>query len=421
MQYIEPQLDHGINPGRNNERSVIRMRIIGTICLLMVAITVASSVASGATTRSYDFTASDGTATVTGVFGWDLDEPDTLSATNIGLYANAFLTAQVTGGAQDGFTWDISGGLQIVDDALDQLLLPSSGSSQLHLAGPATIWTSDAIPDPLPTDITQYTNTAVLRLWEQDRDNTTDTGSVINIHYDITQITPTDDDDDGYTVNQGDCNDKDDTVYPDAQELCDNIDNDCNGEVDDILNTYWVDGDSDGYGDPAFPFDLIACSPPIGYSDNSDDCNDSCAECFPGNTEVCDEKDNNCDGQVDEGVTNTYFLDSDGDGFGDPSSSTQACSAPTGYVVNNTDCDDADTTIHPEAIEILNNGVDEDCNGADLIAIDIDPKHCPNRLKKKDDDDSSSDDGSSDDDSSSGHKKHHHGSDDDSSSGHKKK
>ncbi len=177
-----------------------------------------------------------------------------------------------------------------------------------------------------------------------------------------------DGDGDGFPSPE-DCDDDDDTVYPGALELCDGKDNDCNDIIDDVLNTYWIDGDGDGFGDPAFPVDLIACTTPTGYSSNSDDCNDSCAECFPGNPEVCDEQDNNCNGQIDEGVTNTYYMDSDEDGFGDPNGPMQACSAPTGYVVDNTDCDDNCASCYPGAIEIPNNGIDEACDGTLLAPI----------------------------------------------------
>jgi hypothetical protein len=62
---------------------------------------------------------------------------------------------------------------------------------------------------------------------------------------------------------------------------------------------------------------------------------------------VCDGLDNNCDGQVDEGVTVTYYRDADGDGYGNAVDTTQACSPPAGYVADNTDCDDTEQEVYP--------------------------------------------------------------------------
>ncbi|OIQ28276.1 MAG: hypothetical protein BM564_09390, partial [Bacteroidetes bacterium MedPE-SWsnd-G2] len=74
----------------------------------------------------------------------------------------------------------------------------------------------------------------------------------------------------------------------------------------------------------------------------------------------------------DEGVTTTYYADADNDGFGDNASTLEACAQPAGYVLDNSDCDDTDANINPNAVEILCNGIDENCNGmaddADIIA-----------------------------------------------------
>ncbi|MEW5804759.1 MAG: MopE-related protein [bacterium] len=81
--------------------------------------------------------------------------------------------------------------------------------------------------------------------------------------------------------------------------------------------------------------------------------------------EVCDGEDNDCDGQVDEGLIRTYYRDADGDGYGDPAAGIEACSALSGYVANNTDCNDTDRSVHPQAPEIPCNGKDDDCQGGD--------------------------------------------------------
>jgi spore coat protein A len=81
-------------------------------------------------------------------------------------------------------------------------------------------------------------------------------------------------------------------------------------------------------------------------NDIDDDCDYIIDEDAPDG-EVCDGIDNNCDGQVDEGVTNTYYRDADGDGFGNPLDTTQACSPPAGYEIDNTDCDDTEPEVYP--------------------------------------------------------------------------
>ena len=100
-----------------------------------------------------------------------------------------------------------------------------------------------------------------------------------------------------------------------------------------------------------------------GY-DIEADCDDTNAAIHPGADELCDEVDNNCDGSTDEGVTTTFYADEDRDGFGDPSTATQACEAPYHHSEKAGDCDDTDAAIYPGAAEVCDEaGADEDCDG----------------------------------------------------------
>ncbi|MHA1639125.1 MAG: PKD domain-containing protein, partial [Candidatus Heimdallarchaeota archaeon] len=58
----------------------------------------------------------------------------------------------------------------------------------------------------------------------------------------------------------------------------------------------------------------------------------------------------------------TFYLDSDGDNFGDPNNSTSTCEKPTGYVIDNTDCDDNSSTTYPGTTETCD-GIDNNCDG----------------------------------------------------------
>ncbi len=167
----------------------------------------------------------------------------------------------------------------------------------------------------------------------------------------------------GYVTDNTDCDDMNATVNPLAPEICDGLDNNCNGGIDEGIsqNTYFADNDGDGYGDPAVS--IQACLPPNGYVVDDTDCDDGNATVNPEAPEICDGLDNNCNNLIDEGVSiTTYYADTDGDGFGDPMDSVEACSAPDGYVTNNTDCDDTNNAIHPSATEVCD-GVDNNCNG----------------------------------------------------------
>ncbi|MGB8491308.1 MAG: MopE-related protein [Bacteroidales bacterium] len=163
--------------------------------------------------------------------------------------------------------------------------------------------------------------------------------------YIMTKCISPDADKDGYTIKQGDCNDADATIHPNAVEICgDGIDQDCN-DRDAVCGD--IDGD--------------------GYSPSMGDCDDNNAEINPGAPdEECDGIDNNCNGEIDEQASK-FYLDADGDGYGNPEISRSLCEDTTEeYVENNEDCNDSDPLIHPKAVEICDDGIDQDCSGSDL-------------------------------------------------------
>jgi len=94
-----------------------------------------------------------------------------------------------------------------------------------------------------------------------------------------------------------------------------------------------------------------------------EDCDDEDAGINPGATESCDGVDEDCDETIDEGVAATWYADVDGDGYGDPVDSADACVAPDGYTNNADDCDDTTTDIRPGAIEECDT-LDNDCDAA---------------------------------------------------------
>ncbi|MCB9764220.1 MAG: hypothetical protein H6739_30895 [Alphaproteobacteria bacterium] len=169
----------------------------------------------------------------------------------------------------------------------------------------------------------------------------------------------------GYADNDDDCDDAEATTHPGATEVCDSVDNDCDGATDEEGatggGTYYADSDGDGYGSPDYT--RQACEAPAGYVSDSSDCDDSDASSYPGAIEDCDQDDDDCDGTVDEGATTTYYLDLDGDGYGDDGYTAEACSAPTSYyVTSGGDCDDADSDYNPGATAGCD-GNDYDCDG----------------------------------------------------------
>lgn len=179
---------------------------------------------------------------------------------------------------------------------------------------------------------------------------------------------PTDADLDGSPVDE-DCDDADATAFPGAVEVCDGVDNDCDGTVDVAAtdaSTWYLDEDGDGAG--ASGVGVQACEQLANHVASGDDCNDSDPAFFPGATELCDGADNDCDGETDEAGADgevAWYADADGDTFGDLGVTATACDAPSGYVADDADCDDADAAVNPDASELCND-VDDDCD------VDID-------------------------------------------------
>lgn len=175
----------------------------------------------------------------------------------------------------------------------------------------------------------------------------------------------TDDDGDGYT-RAFDCDDNNAAVNPGAAEVCDGVDNDCDGDTDGALapgaTDWYPDDDGDGFGDTAGV--VTACDAPDGYISTGGDCDDGESTVNPAGTEVCDALDNNCDGLVDEGLTTVYYTDADGDGFGDDDTVAETCEdLPADAVTVGGDCNDERDDVSPSAEEVCDL-VDNDCDDA---------------------------------------------------------
>ncbi len=165
------------------------------------------------------------------------------------------------------------------------------------------------------------------------------------------------------TADPHDCAPNDPAIHVGASERCNEVDDDCDGEVDEGVEVdTWPDLDGDGHGHGST---ARAGCPVNGWSDLDDDCDDKDAAVHPGAEERCNELDDDCDG-VKDAANTTWFADADGDGYGDDTTAVATCSPPQGFITQGGDCVDSDDAIHPGATELCNT-LDDDCDGvADL-------------------------------------------------------
>jgi uncharacterized protein YkwD len=165
----------------------------------------------------------------------------------------------------------------------------------------------------------------------------------------------------GFAGNKLDCNDGHADIYPRAKELPDELDNNCNGRVDEGFKPmrFYIDRDGDTFGDA--DVSTVEINRPDGYVRNRRDCNDNSAQDNPDAIEIADNRDNNCDGRVDE-ANNNYYPDVDGDSFGAPTGVIESLGPVPGYVQDDRDCDDSNNNIFPGAEEQLDS-VDNNCDG----------------------------------------------------------
>ena len=178
----------------------------------------------------------------------------------------------------------------------------------------------------------------------------------------------------GFVAKGGDCADNNAAIHPDGKEICDAVDNDCDGMIDDAdssvdmstAGTFYRDADGDTYGDATMT--KKACAKPAGFVMSSNDCDDAKSAINPGAPEVCDFIDNDCDAKIDmadpsidPASTLQVYRDVDNDNYGAGTAMT-VCSVPSGYKLAAGDCNDNDNASYPGGLEICD-GADNDCDG----------------------------------------------------------
>jgi hypothetical protein len=184
----------------------------------------------------------------------------------------------------------------------------------------------------------------------------------------------------GFVPLAGDCNDADESAFPGSNfELCDGVDNDCDGLVDEDVEGdtwYYPDNDGDTWGVASQGQPL--CAPPPDWVELAGDCADTDSSRYPGAVETCNGLDDDCDDLVDladpGGVTGVIvvYADADLDNYG-AGPGFLACSPVPGQSTVNTDCDDQEALVNPSGLEVCG-GTDEDC---DELVDEADPSVSP--------------------------------------------
>ncbi len=159
-----------------------------------------------------------------------------------------------------------------------------------------------------------------------------------------------------------------DEIHPVSPEVCNALDDDCDGQSDEPgaqgCTQFYRDGDQDGVG--VGTDSACLCGAILPYSATlTGDCDDSNASVFPGAAEICNDRDDDCDGTVDNqdaaGCVD-FVRDEDGDRYGLDGGVACLCHAEGLYSATEIgDCNDVEVSIHPSALEVCN-GLSDDCD-----------------------------------------------------------
>ncbi|MCB9697147.1 MAG: putative metal-binding motif-containing protein [Alphaproteobacteria bacterium] len=185
----------------------------------------------------------------------------------------------------------------------------------------------------------------------------------------------------GLADNPSDCDDADPDIHPGAEERCNGLDDDCIDGPDQGLpgaRILYTDADGDGVGAP-YSAEFRCGKARADQVEEGGDCDDDDPLVSPAAVEVCNGFDDDCDylvddddGSLDLTTRTDWFRDADSDGYGGESPHRQACRAPAGFVDNPDDCDEVDPFIHPGAVEVVGDGLDQDCDTHDTCYQDRD-------------------------------------------------